>query len=179
MEREILLEQVAQYIADQKVVGWFQGRMEYGPRALRSRSILADARNAENWKRVNLKIKFRESFRPFAPTVLEERLNEYFESDIPSPFMLFTSRVKNGQDAIPAVTHVDGSARLQSINCEQNSLYYDLIKSHSTIVGEFWQYMKIRKKWWLLPIIVVLVLVGFLVVVTHGSALAPFIYTIF
>ena len=89
--------------------------MEFGPRALGSRSILADARNAENWQRVNLKIKFRESFRPFAPTILAERAEEYFDFQKPSPFMLFVATVRESKRHVPAITHVDGSARLQTI----------------------------------------------------------------
>ncbi len=125
--RQELLQETARLIADQKVVGWFQGRMEFGPRALGNRSILADARNPKNQSIVNLKIKFRESFRPFAPTVLEERTEDYFEFDRPSPFMLFVANVRPDRRTIPAVTHVDGSARLQTIARSQNPLYYDLI----------------------------------------------------
>ncbi|MDZ7344757.1 MAG: hypothetical protein ONA90_09640, partial [candidate division KSB1 bacterium] len=127
LDRQALLKTVARLIAEQHVVGWFQGRMEFGPRALGNRSILADARNPENKDRVNLKIKFRESFRPFAPTVLEERVSEYFELDRPSPYMLLVANVKANKRCIPSVTHVDGSARLQTISREQNPLYYDLI----------------------------------------------------
>ena len=113
-----MIEQTARRIAeDQAVVGWFQGRLEWGPRSLGSRSILADARNRENWKRVNLKIKFRESFRPFAPAVLAEKAAEWFEIDRESPYMLLVCPVKAGRD-IPAVTHVDGSARLQTVTRE-------------------------------------------------------------
>jgi carbamoyltransferase len=131
-----LLDTVAQLIADQKVIGWFQGRMEYGPRALGSRSILADARNPENWQRVNLKIKFRESFRPFAPTVLADRMGEYFDFPGSSPYMLFTAQVHESRRAeIPAVTHVDGSARLQTISRDQHSRYYDLIQKFAAITG--------------------------------------------
>ena len=130
-----LLKETAQIIADQKVVGWFQGRMEFGPRALGNRSILADPRNPKNQSLVNLKIKFRESFRPFAPTVLEERMEEYFEFDRPSPFMLFTATVRPGMRTIPAVTHVDGSARLQTISRAQNQLYYDLISEFERQTG--------------------------------------------
>ncbi|HUL44652.1 MAG TPA: carbamoyltransferase [Bacteroidota bacterium] len=127
LDRNELLSTVARLLTEQNVVGWFQGRMEYGPRALGSRSILADPRNPENWKRVNLKIKFRESFRPFAPTILEDRLGEYFDFDRPSPFMLFVAQVRDDRRTIPAVTHVDGSARLQTISRKQHGLYYDLI----------------------------------------------------
>jgi carbamoyltransferase len=122
-----LLIHTAQLIADQNVVGWFQGRMEFGPRSLGARSILADARNPENYSRVNLKIKFRESFRPFAPTVLLDRLDDYFEFDRPSPYMLFVTQVRKDRRTIPAVTHVDGSARLQTITRDEHPLYYDLI----------------------------------------------------
>jgi carbamoyltransferase len=133
--REELLRETASLIADQKVVGWFQGRMEFGPRALGSRSIIADARNPKNQSIVNLKIKFRESFRPFAPTVLEDKVGEYFRPDRPSPFMLFVATVREERREIPAVTHVDGSARLQTISREQNELYYDLIKEFERQTG--------------------------------------------
>lgn len=123
-----LLEETTQAITGQRVVGWFQGRMEYGPRALGNRSILADPRHAENRDKVNLKIKFRESFRPFAPSVLEEKLNEYFELDTPTPYMLLVANVREEKRVIPAVTHVDGSARIQSVNSETNPLYYKLIE---------------------------------------------------
>jgi len=123
-----LLPRIATYIMNQKVIGWFQGRMEYGPRALGSRSIIADARNPENWQRVNLKIKFRESFRPFAPTVLYDQSDKYFDFPEPSPYMLFTAQVhEDRRKEIPAVTHVDGSARLQTIARNQHPKYYDLI----------------------------------------------------
>jgi len=134
-DRAGLLKKVAHLMKDQKVIGWFQGRMEFGPRALGSRSIIADARNAENWQRVNLKIKFRESFRPFAPTVLEERTSDYFEFDRPSPYMLFVAQVRENKREIPAVTHVDGSARLQTINRDDHELYYDLIKEFENETG--------------------------------------------
>ncbi len=133
--REELLETTAQLITGQNVIGWFQGRMEFGPRALGSRSIIADARNKENWQRVNLKIKFRESFRPFAPTVLEDKTSEYFEIDRPSPFMLFVAQVREDKRVIPAITHVDGSARLQTIDRESHPLYYDLIKTFEQKTG--------------------------------------------
>jgi carbamoyltransferase len=126
---------VAELIDGQTVIGWFQGRMEFGPRALGGRSIIADARNPKNKDVVNLKIKFRESFRPFAPTVLEERISEYFEIDRPSPYMLLVAPVREGKRVIPSVTHVDHSARIQSINRSQNSLYYDLIKEFDRRTG--------------------------------------------
>ncbi len=118
------------------VIGWFQGRMEFGPRSLGNRSIIADARNKENWQKVNLKIKFRESFRPFAPTVLEERVNDYFELDRESPYMLLVADTKpNKRSEIPAVTHVDGSARIQTIRRDQNPRYYDLLKAFEQRTG--------------------------------------------
>ena len=132
---DALLKRTAQLIADQQVVGWFQGRMEFGPRSLGARSILADARNQENYSRVNLKIKFRESFRPFAPTVILERMKEYFEFDQPSPYMLFVAQVRPDRRTIPAVTHVDGSARLQTIVREDHVLFYDLIIEFEKLTG--------------------------------------------
>ena len=135
LERDELVREVAALIEGQTVIGWFQGRMEFGPRALGNRSILADARNPENKDVVNLKIKFRESFRPFAPTVLEERIAEYFEIDRPSPYMLLVAPVREGKRVIPSVTHVDHSARIQSINRRQNPLYYDMIKEFERRTG--------------------------------------------
>jgi len=132
---DILLKRTAQLIADQQVVGWFQGRMEFGPRSLGARSILADARNPENYSRVNLKIKFRESFRPFAPTVLFERMKDYFEFEQPSPYMLFVAQVRADRRTIPAVTHVDGSARLQTIRRDDHPLYYDLISEFEKLTN--------------------------------------------
>ena len=127
LEREELLREVARLIADQNVVGWFQGRMEFGPRSLGNRSILADARRAENRDRVNLKIKFRESFRPFAPSVLEDHSAEYFNLDCASPYMLLVGQVREDKRIIPSVTHVDGSARIQTVSRETNPIFYDLI----------------------------------------------------
>jgi carbamoyltransferase len=135
LEREELIQETARLIEDQKIIGWFQGRMEYGPRALGNRSIIADARNAENRDKVNLAIKFRESFRPFAPTVLEEYISEYFEIDRPSPYMLLVAQVREHKRTIPAVTHVDGSARIQSIHRDENPLYYDLIEAFRQRTG--------------------------------------------
>jgi carbamoyltransferase len=122
-----MLQETARLLdAEQKVVGWFQGRMEWGPRSLGSRSILADARNEENWKRVNLKIKFRESFRPFAPACLAEKASEWFDIDRESPYMLLVCQVREGRE-IPAVTHVDGSARLQTVTRDAHAEFYDLL----------------------------------------------------
>jgi carbamoyltransferase len=134
-DRAALLDRTAQLIEEQNVVGWFQGRMEFGPRALGSRSILADARNPANKDVVNMKIKFRESFRPFAPTVLEEKVSDWFELDVPSPYMLLVAQVREDKRTIPSVTHVDGSARIQTINREQNPLYYDLVKRFDERTG--------------------------------------------
>lgn len=133
--REEIVKETARLIAEKNVVGWFQGRMEFGPRALGSRSILADARDKEMRDIVNLKIKFRESFRPFAPTVLEEYISEYFEIDRPSPYMLLVAQVRDDKRHIPAVTHVDGSARIQSIARAENPLYYDVIDAYRELTG--------------------------------------------
>jgi len=120
-----LLKTVAQRLIDQRVIGWFQGRMEWGPRALGNRSILADARNPENQDRVNMKIKFREDFRPFAPVVMEEHNQKVFDIDRPTPYMLLVAQVKKKN--LPAITHVDNSARIQSISKSQNPLYWGVI----------------------------------------------------
>jgi carbamoyltransferase len=130
-----MLDATVQALIDQKTIGWFQGRMEFGPRALGARSIIADARNPENKTVVNLKIKFRESFRPFAPTVLEEKCNEWFELDIPSPYMLLVADVREGKRTIPAVTHVDQSARIQTVNEKEHRRYYHLIKRFDEKTG--------------------------------------------
>lgn len=127
---------IAELLTGENVIGWFQGRMEYGPRSLGSRSIIADARNPENWKKVNLKIKFRESFRPFAPTVLADRVRDCFALDRESPFMLIVAEtLPEWKAKIPAVTHVDGSARIQTIRRDQNPLYYDLLKAFEEKTG--------------------------------------------
>jgi carbamoyltransferase len=130
-----MLDATVQALIDQKTIGWFQGRMEFGPRALGARSIIADARNPENKTVVNLKIKFRESFRPFAPSVLEEKCNEWFELDIPSPYMLLVADVREGKRTIPAVTHVDQSARIQTVNEREHKRYYHLIKRFDEKTG--------------------------------------------
>jgi carbamoyltransferase len=148
IERDELPGRVADLIADEKVVGWFQGRMEFGPRALGGRSILGDARSAKMQEIMNLKIKFRESFRPFAPTVLEEKVSEYFDLDRRSPYMLLVADVREElrremsteekalfgiqklnvvRSEIPAVTHIDYSARVQTVSGETNPLYHRMI----------------------------------------------------
>jgi carbamoyltransferase len=151
-----LLEQTAGLIAAGKVIGWFQGRMEYGPRALGTRSILGDARDPEMQKRMNLKIKFRESFRPFAPAVLYEEAERYFDFKKESPYMLFTAEVRPelrrtmtveeqsrfGLDklnvvrsSLPAITHIDYSARLQTVHQETNPGFWRLLKTFQNLTG--------------------------------------------
>ena len=146
--REELPVAVADLLAQEKVVGWFQGRMEFGPRALGARSIIADARSEEMQSKLNLKIKFRESFRPFAPTVLQDKAKEYFDLDCDSSYMLLVAPVKEDirrkmtaeenslfgikklnvkRSNIPAVTHIDYSARVQTIKRDDFPLYYDTI----------------------------------------------------
>jgi carbamoyltransferase len=133
-DRESLLKKTAQLIANGNIVGWYQGKMEWGPRALGNRSILADPRREDMKDILNAKIKHRESFRPFAPSILEEYASEYFDMDIPSPYMLMVSPVKKPKD-IPAVTHVDGTGRLQTVSKNTNLLYYDLINEFYKITG--------------------------------------------
>ncbi len=130
-----MIEATVQAMEDQKTIGWFQGRMEFGPRALGARSIIADARNPENKTVVNLKIKFRESFRPFAPSVLEEKSSEWFELDVPSPYMLLVADVREGRRTIPSVTHVDNSARIQTVDPHTHPRYYKLIKRFDEKTG--------------------------------------------
>jgi len=131
---EMIAETARRLNDDQAVVGWFQGRLEWGPRSLGSRSIIADARNEDNWKRVNLKIKFRESFRPFAPAVLAEKTSEWFDIDRESPYMLLVCQVQEGK-RIPAVTHVDGSARLQTVTRDSQPEFYDLLAAFDQQTG--------------------------------------------
>ncbi len=126
-----LLEDVSKYISDGQIVGWFHGRMEFGPRALGSRSILGDARDANMQRKMNLKIKFRESFRPFAPSVLNEHAYEYFDM-ADSPYMLFITNVHKKD--IPAVTHVDGSARLQTVD-SRFGRYHRLLQKFREVTG--------------------------------------------
>jgi carbamoyltransferase len=151
-----LVEQTAQALACGKAVGWYQGRMEFGPRALGNRSILGDPRSPMMQKSLNLKVKYRESFRPFAPSVLRERVSDWFELDADSPYMLFVADVKSGRcrkmsaeeeqlfgidklnvqrSEIPAVTHVDYSARIQTVHKETNPLYHALISRFDALTG--------------------------------------------
>ena len=133
---EEITRETAERIADGKIVGWFQGRLEFGPRALGNRSIVADPRRAEMKDILNSRIKHRESFRPFAPSILEERVGDYFDHSHPSPFMLMTYRVKpEKRSDIPAPTHVDGTGRLQTVNREQNPRYWGLISEFERLTG--------------------------------------------
>jgi len=135
-DEEELVSKTAKALADGKIVGWFQGRMEWGPRALGNRSILADPRNAAIKDVLNAKIKRRESFRPFAPSILREEVAEWFETDDDVPFMtkVFQIRTKY-RDMIPAVIHVDGTGRLQTVHKETNPRYYRLIEHFRDLTG--------------------------------------------
>ncbi len=156
LDRETLIQRAAALLAEEKIIGWFNGRMEFGPRALGSRSILGDPRSPRMQAQMNLKIKFREGFRPFAPSVLRERVADYFELDVDSPYMLLVAPVKKERqipmtDAqhrlwgidklnvprsdIPAITHVDYSARVQTVSRDTNPDYYDLIKEFERLTG--------------------------------------------
>ncbi|MFH1369428.1 MAG: carbamoyltransferase [Elusimicrobiota bacterium] len=151
-----MLDEVASRINAGQVIGWVQGRMEWGPRALGNRSILGDARSMDMQKRMNLKIKFRESFRPFAPSVIQEEAKNYFETDVSSPYMLLTADVVKGirnplpggyadmpikdklyykRSSVPAITHLDYSARLQTVHKETNPVYWGLIKTFKDKTG--------------------------------------------
>lgn len=131
-----LCRQTAKEIADGKVVGWFHGRMEWRPRAQGNRSIVCDPRRADMKEILNLKIKRCESFRPFAPSILRESVKGWFETDYDVPFMLQVYQIRQEkQKEIPAVTHVNGSGRLQTITEKHNPLYYNLIKEFEKITG--------------------------------------------
>ena len=130
-----LLKKTAELISQSQVVGWFQGRMEFGPRALGGRSILADPRDVNMRDTLNMKIKFREGFRPFAPSVMADKASEWFDLDCESPFMLLVAPVREGKRFIPSVTHVDYSARLQTVTEEQNPAYYGLMREFEKITG--------------------------------------------
>src|SRR5262249_16131473 len=125
-----LCQRAAEGVARGEVVGWFQGRMEWGPRALGNRSIVCDPRRADMKDILNLKIKRRESFRPFAPSILKEHVREWFEEDGDVPFMMQVYQIrKEKRPLIPAVTHVDGSGRLQTVYRQTNFRYWQLIES--------------------------------------------------
>jgi carbamoyltransferase len=133
---ETLCKKTAQLISKNQIVGWFQGRMEFGPRALGCRSILANATNPSMKDILNARVKFREDFRPFAPAVLAEKAQEYFDCPFESPFMLFIAPVKEGKgDTIPSVTHVDGTARVQTVSKEDNPIFHRLIAEFEKISG--------------------------------------------
>jgi carbamoyltransferase len=156
LDRADLLSKTAELLAAENVVGWFNGRMEFGPRALGARSILGDARSSRMQAQMNLKIKFRESFRPFAPSVIDERASDYFELDCDSPYMLLVAplreerRIPIAEDQkhlwgieklnltrsdVPAITHVDYSARVQTVGPEFNPDYYDLLRAFEQLTG--------------------------------------------
>jgi len=156
VEGGALRRRVAQLLAEEKIVGWFDGRMEFGPRALGARSILGDPRSPRMQAQMNLKIKFREGFRPFAPSVLRERAHDYFELECDSPYMLLVAPVKRERQIpmtsaqrtlwgidqlnvvrsdVPAVTHIDYSARIQTVDHDANPNYYDLIKEFERLTG--------------------------------------------
>lgn len=139
LDRQELLDETAALIDQSLVVGWYQGRREWGPRALGHRSILGDARHPEMREIINAKIKMREGFRPFAPSCLEEDVGDYFEIDRPSPYMLLVAPVRDdireGPEPLPAITHVDGSARIQTVNRSQDALYYDLLTAFKKRTG--------------------------------------------
>ena len=156
LEEEILIDTVSKKLSESKAIGWFQGKMEFGPRALGNRSILADPRSENMQKNLNLKIKYRESFRPFAPAILSEEVNNWFELETDSPYMLLVSKIKGNKkiklennqknlkgikkldikrSLIPAITHVDYSARVQTVNKNDNPIFYRLIKKFQNITG--------------------------------------------
>lgn len=133
-DEQVLCKETAIAISEGKVIGWFQGRMEWGPRALGNRSILGDPRRADMKEILNLKIKKRESFRPFAPSILRSEVSQWFETDVDVPFMLQVLQIKlEKRKEIPAVTHVNGSGRLQTVEESQNPRYYRLIQSFKEI----------------------------------------------
>ena len=153
---EDLINKTAEFLSNEKAIGWFQGRMEFGPRALGSRSILGDPRSDKMQKNLNLKVKYRESFRPFAPSVLREDVQNWFDMNVDSPYMLLVSNINSDKkiemtneqkklfgieklnvkrSEIPAVTHVDYSARIQTVNKKNNKRYYDLISKFKEKTG--------------------------------------------
>jgi carbamoyltransferase len=151
-----MFNKVADLIVEEQVIGWFQGRMEFGPRALGGRSILGDPRSPHMQSKMNLKIKFRESFRPFAPTIMREHVSDYFDMDCDSPYMLLVAPVKEQRrikmtaeqeklfgisklnvprSDIPAITHVDYSARIQTVTAEENPRFYRLLRAFKEKTG--------------------------------------------
>jgi len=133
---DALERRVAELLAAGKIVGWFQGRAEFGPRALGNRSILADPRRADMKDVLNARVKFREPFRPFAPSILEEACGEFFDRSEPSPYMLRVyDTLPEKRDVLPAITHIDGGARVQTVNARQNPRYYDLIRAFGELTG--------------------------------------------
>ena len=156
LKYEDVINKTADYLSDEKAIGWFQGRMEFGPRALGGRSILGDPRSDKMQKNLNLKVKYRESFRPFAPSVLREEVSQWFDINVDSPYMLFVANIVSSKkiemnneqkklfgidklnvkrSEIPAVTHVDYSARIQTVSKETNKCYYDLISKFKEKTG--------------------------------------------
>jgi carbamoyltransferase len=156
LDDDTLFSRTAQLLTEENVIGWFQGRMEFGPRALGGRSIIGDPRSSKMQSIMNLKIKYRESFRPFAPSVLWERVSDYFELDAPSPYMLIVAPLRqerrlalsDGQERLfgieklklprselPAITHVDYSARVQTVHAETNPRYHELLKAFERLTG--------------------------------------------
>ena len=136
VDEDELCDWTADRLTAGKVVGWFQGRMEWGPRALGNRSILADPRRADMRDIINVRIKFRESFRPFAPSLLEDALDEYFVGAVPDPFMVQVYPVRPDRRAvIPAVTHVDGSGRLHTVSRQANPRYWQLLRAFEKRTG--------------------------------------------
>ena len=156
VKEDEIIDLTAEDLSNGEAIGWFQGKMEFGPRALGNRSILGDPRSKVMQKNLNLKIKYRESFRPFAPSILEEKVSEWFDYDIKSPYMLMVSTVKKDKlrpmsekdqklfgidklnivrSNVPAITHVDYSARIQTVSKQTNRLYYRLIEEFYKITS--------------------------------------------
>ena len=156
LSEDMMIEEVASALVDEKAVGWMQGRMEFGPRALGGRSIIADPRSPVMQKKLNLKVKYRESFRPFAPSVLREDVGEWFDHETDSPYMLLVSDVQNDKrramtaeeealfgidklnvprSLVPAITHVDYSARIQTVHADTNPRYHALITKFKEKTG--------------------------------------------
>ena len=126
----------AKHISEGAIIGWFQGRTEFGPRALGNRSIIADPRRSDMREILNERIKLRETFRPFAPSILEEYVSEYFDTDGPAPYMLINANVRpDKRDILPAVVHIDGTSRIQTVSQDSNPRYWNLINEFKNITG--------------------------------------------